>query len=151
MPWQSPPCLSPACPHREHRSAAAAFLFPAGPRAQTPIGTVSRAPGGALIAAGVLGVQLVLLSAWQQRACLWRAERARCQAGAPQAARRGCCCVSSRSQGNGLKSPGRGLPRPPGIPAWLVGDVQAQECPCGSVETFSLKSRCLGCAENGFC
>lgn len=46
VPWQSPPRLSPACPHREHRSAAATFLFPAGPRAQIPVGTVSRVPGG---------------------------------------------------------------------------------------------------------
>lgn len=63
---------------------------------------------------------------------------------------RGCRCASNRWQGSGLRSPGQGLPRPPGIPAWLVGDVQAQEGPCGSVETFSLKSRCLSYPENGF-
>lgn len=63
-----PPRLSPACPHREHRSAAATFLFPTGPRARIPVGTVSRVPRGGSLAAGVPGSQLVPLSPWQQRA-----------------------------------------------------------------------------------
>lgn len=31
-----------------------------------------------------------------------------------------------------------------------TGDAEAQEYPCGSMERFSLKSRCLSCAENEF-
>lgn len=60
---------------------------------------------------------------------------------------RGGCCARRCWQGKGLKSLGRAGA---GMPAWVVGGGQAQEHPRGSVETFSLKSRRLGCPENGF-
>lgn len=61
-----PPPAATARPQRALRSAAAAVLFPRGPRAQIPTGTIGRVPGGGScrswgVPGGVLPWQLLLL------------------------------------------------------------------------------------------
>ena len=89
MPWQSPPRLSPACPHREHRTAAAAFLFPAGPRAQIPVGTVSRVPGGILSQLGCWACSSPGFRLGSSGPDSWWPDPACCQADAPEEACKG--------------------------------------------------------------